>query len=226
MARIVKAPDERRSELIAAARQLFYTKGFERTSVSEIVKAVGVAQGTFYYYFDSKQAILEALVGELTAQRLVLFQAIVADQTLNAIQKWTRAVQVIGDWKIERKTELLALAYVVLKDENVLLRQKLVTQKVQMSAPIMTEIVAQGVAEGVFETAYVEEAPEIVFAILEAFSDTLAGILLNPAGYDNPVALARRKYAAVQTAIERVLGATPGSLPLADEQTLAAWFED
>ena len=226
MARIVKAPDERRSELIAAAQQLFYTKGFEHTSVSEIVKAVGVAQGTFYYYFDSKQAILEALVGELTAQRLVLFQAIVADETLNAIQKWTRAVQVIGDWKIERKAELLALACVILKDENVLLRQKLLTQNVQMSAPIMTEIIVQGIAEGVFETAHVEEAAEIVYAILEAFSDTLAGILMNPGGYDNPVALARRKYAAVQTAIERVLGATPGSLPLADEQTLAAWFED
>jgi hypothetical protein len=47
MTRIVKAPDERRSELIATAQQLFYTKGYERTSVSDIVKAVGVAQGTF-----------------------------------------------------------------------------------------------------------------------------------------------------------------------------------
>ncbi len=226
MTRIVKAPDERRSELIATAQQLFYTKGYERTSVSDIVKAVGVAQGTFYYYFDSKQAILEALVAELTAQQHVLFEAIVADETLDAIQKWTRAVQVIGDWKIERKAELLALARVILKDENVLLRHKLLTQKVQMAAPILTEIIVQGIAEGVFETAHVEEAAEIVYAISEAFSDTLAGILLNPDGYDNPVALARRKYAAVQTAIERVLGATPGSLPLADEQTLAAWFKD
>lgn len=226
MTRIVKAPDERRSELIAAAQQLFYTKGYERTSVSDIVKAVGVAQGTFYYYFDSKQAILEALVAELTAQRHVLFQAIVADEILNAIQKWTRAVQVIGDWKIERKAELLALARVILKDENVLLRHKLRVQKVQMAAPILTEIIVQGIAEGVFETAYVEETAEIVYAISGAFSDTLADICLNPDKYDDPTALAWRKLASVQTAIERVLGAKPGSLPLADEQTLAAWFED
>ncbi len=170
MARIVKAPDERRSELIAAAQQLFYTKGYERTSVSDIVKAVGVAQGTFYYYFDSKQAILEALVAELTAQRRAHFQAIVADETLNAIQKWTRAVQVIGDWEIERKAELLALARVILKDENVLLRHKLLTQRVQMAAPILTEIIVQGIVEGVFETAFVEEAAEIAYAISEAFS--------------------------------------------------------
>ncbi len=226
MKRTVKAPDERRSELIAAAQQLFYTKGYERTSVSDIVKAVGVAQGTFYYYFGSKQAILEALVADLTAQQLTHFQAIVADETLNVIQKWTRAIQVIGDWKIEHKAELLAVTREMLKDENMLLRHKLSTQGVQIAAPILTEIIVQGIAEGVFETDFVEEAAEIAYAISQAFSETLGDILLNPDSYNNPVALAWRKCAAVQTAIERVLGATPGSLPIIDEQALAAWFED
>ncbi len=226
MKRIVKTPDERRSELVAAAQQLFYTKGYERTSVSDIVKAVSVAQGTFYYYFDSKQAILEALVAELTAQSLMLFEAIVADETLNAIQKWTRAVQVVGGWKFERKAELLALLRLLQKDENVLLRHKLSTKGIQMATPVLTEIIVQGIAEGVFETAFVEEAAEIAYTTSQAFSDTLTAILLNPDSYDNPVALAWRKCAAVQTAIERVLGATPGSLPLIDEQALAAWFED
>jgi len=57
MTRIVKAPDVRRSELIACAQRLFYSKGYENTSVSDIVNEVGVAKGTFYYYFKSKQAI-------------------------------------------------------------------------------------------------------------------------------------------------------------------------
>lgn len=231
MTRIVKAPDERRSELITTAQQLFYTKGYESTSVSDIVKAVGVAQGTFYYYFDSKQAILEAVVEELAAQKLVLFQDIVADETLTATQKWTRAVQVIGDWKLERKAELLALLRVMKQDEadkrhpNVLLRHKLRTRSAQMAAPELAKIIAQGIEEGVFETDYVEEAAKIVYAISKAFSDTLADIFLNPDDYDNPEALARRKIAALQIAIERVLGAKPGSLPLIDEQTFAAWFE-
>ena len=226
MTRIVKSPDERRSELIAAAQQLFYTKGYERTSVSDIVKAVSVAQGTFYYYFDSKQAILEALVAELTAQYHVLFEAIVADETLNAMQKWTRAVQVSGDWKIERKDEMIALLRLLQKDENVLLQHKMRMQATQVLSPELAKIIAQGIEEGVFETAFVEESAEIVYSISRTFSDAFAGILLNPDNYDNPAALARRKIAAVQIAIERVLGATPGSLPLVDEQTLAAWFED
>ena len=226
MTRIVKKPDERRSELIACAQELFYAKGYESTSVRDIVDEIGVAKGTFYYYFDSKQAILEALVAELTAQKLALFQDIVADETLTAIFRWTRAVQVIGDWKLERKAELIALLRVMQKDENVLLRHKLRTQAVQMAAPELAKIIAQGIEEGVFETAFVEESAEIVYSISKTFYDTLAGILLNPDNYDHPAALARRKFSAVETAIERVLGASPGSLPLVDENTLMAWFAD
>ncbi len=81
MARIVKTPDERCSDLTATARILFYTRGFENTSISDIVNKVGVAEGTFYYYFSSKQAILEAVVEELIAHSLVLVQPIITDHT-------------------------------------------------------------------------------------------------------------------------------------------------
>lgn len=76
-----------------------------------------------------------------------------------------------------------------------------------------------------FATEYPEEAAEITYAISNTFSDILADILLNPDSYDNPVALYWRKYTAMQTAIERVLGAVPGSLRLIDKEMLAAWFE-
>ena len=85
MARTVKPPDVRRSELIATAQHLFYTKGYETTSVSDIIDSVGVAKGTFYYYFDSKQAILEAIIDELMDQSMAILQKIVSDETLAAI---------------------------------------------------------------------------------------------------------------------------------------------
>jgi AcrR family transcriptional regulator len=226
MTRIVKAPDERRSELIAAAQQLFYTKGYERTSVSDIVKAVGVAQGTFYYYFDSKQAILEALVAELFAQTQAILQEIVADETLAAIPKWIQAFQVVNNWKIERKDEMIALLRLLHRDENVLLQYKMRMQATQVLSSELAKIAAQGVKEGVFETESIQDSVEIALAIMQSFGDTIYNTLMNPDKYDDPAALAWRKLASVQTAIERVLGAAPGSLPLADEQTIAVWFEE
>lgn len=60
--RVVKKPEERRAEMIAAAARLFAEQGFVRTSVAEIVDAVDVAKGLFYYYFTTKDEMVKAVV--------------------------------------------------------------------------------------------------------------------------------------------------------------------
>jgi AcrR family transcriptional regulator len=226
MARSVKDPLERRRELIACAQELFYSKGYERTTVGDIVDELNVAKGTFYYYFDSKLAVLEAMVDEAIKQSVALLHEIVADETLPVLVKWARAFQVVAAWKAERKAEMLTILHVMQMDENMVLQYKVRTRTVQMLSPEFARIIGQGVEEGVFETEFVEESAGITLSIMQSLSDTLYGILLNPDNYKDPVALARRKFAAVETAIERVLGAPPGSLPLIDAQAIAAWIKD
>lgn len=60
--RVVKKPEERRAEMVAAASKLFAQQGFIRTSVAEIVSAVDVAKGLFYYYFTTKDDMVRAVV--------------------------------------------------------------------------------------------------------------------------------------------------------------------
>ena len=226
MARITKDPHERRHELIACAQQLFYSKGYERTTVGDIVDALGVAKGTFYYYFDSKLAILEAMVEKVLNQSVALLHGIVADERLPVLETWARAFQVVAAWKAERKAELLAMLQVMQMDENLLLRYKMQTRALQLLSPEIAKIIAQGVHEGVFETEFVEESAGIALSIMQGLSDPIYDLLLNPDNYDNSLALARQKLAAVEAAIERVLGAPRGSLSLIDEESFAAWFEE
>lgn len=54
--------DNNRQRIVAAADELFYVKGFNHTSFSDIADAAGVARGNFYYYFKSKDDILEAVI--------------------------------------------------------------------------------------------------------------------------------------------------------------------
>ena len=60
--RVVKKPEERRAQMVSAAAQLFAQQGFVRTSVTEIVSAVDVAKGLFYYYFTTKDDMVKAVV--------------------------------------------------------------------------------------------------------------------------------------------------------------------
>jgi AcrR family transcriptional regulator len=226
MARIAKDPDERRRELIACAEELFYEKGYESTSVRDIVDRVGVAKGTFYYYFDSKLEVLEAVVAEMISGSVSLLHEIVSDETLPVLDKWALAFRTAADWKTARKAEMLALLRVMEKDENILLQYKVRTQSVQMLSPEFAKIISQGIEEGVFDTHSAGDSAEIALCIGQTLYDTFAGILLNPSGCEDSVALARRKITSVETAVERVLGAPKGSLSLIDEATFAAWFED
>ena len=51
----------RKGQILAAARKMFREKGYEHTTISEIVAEAGVAQGTFYLYFSSKKHVVLAL---------------------------------------------------------------------------------------------------------------------------------------------------------------------
>src|SRR5205807_37791 len=59
---------DRRVELLKIAREIFAEKGFEATTISEIVSRAGVAQGTFYWYFPSKNSLIRTLAEEMQDQ--------------------------------------------------------------------------------------------------------------------------------------------------------------
>ena len=62
------SPEERRSQLLAAARRVFASRGYHKAGVSHIIREAGVARGTFYNYFESKRSVFTAVLGELTTE--------------------------------------------------------------------------------------------------------------------------------------------------------------
>lgn len=67
MARPMQDPQTRINEILSAADQLFFTKGYYATTINDIAKKIGVAQGTLYYYFKSKEDLLETLLNQHAA---------------------------------------------------------------------------------------------------------------------------------------------------------------
>ena len=87
MARISKDPEERRIEIIKAAERLFNEKGFSNTAVSDIVKSIGVAQGTFYYYFKSKDDVFNAIVEKFLDESMAGITEIAKHEKLGTREK-------------------------------------------------------------------------------------------------------------------------------------------
>ncbi|MCP4419281.1 MAG: TetR/AcrR family transcriptional regulator [Chloroflexi bacterium] len=215
---------KRRQELMMASQQLFFTKGYENSSINDIIQAIGVSKGAFYHHFESKTAVLEAIVVQMAEQTVANLKVIIADDSLTAIPKWQKMIQLSNDWKMERKAELIATSRLMMMDENILLRHKIQSKMSKLFATEMGKIVAQGVEEDVFIVEHISETAVILMAVIETLNETMNELLLNPDRYDEPVTIALQKNAAVQTAVERLLGAPSGSIPIIDDETLIAWF--
>ena len=88
--RISKDPKERKDELMDAAEELFSTVGYNGISVSDIVKKVSVSQGTFYYYFKSKEDMFIDIFARNSEVLINKLQEETKDNNINALQKLIR----------------------------------------------------------------------------------------------------------------------------------------
>jgi AcrR family transcriptional regulator len=226
MARIVNKEEYelRRNEILDAALRLVYTKGYEQMSIHDILAELNISKGAFYHYFDSKQALLEAMIERMAKQVTDFLVPIVQDEHLPAPEKLQRVFDVAARWKADRKEAMLTLVNVWYADENAILRHKSQTAVLPLISPLLTEIVCQGVREGAFHTSYPEQISQIIFSLLQSFGDTLITLILQQEHDGEALQCLETLSASHQDAMERILGAASGSLPLFDTTILREWF--
>ena len=87
MVRTTKKPDERKNEIIQTSQRLFIEKGFVETKISDIVKNIGVSQGIFYYYFNSKNEVIDKIIDRYIKKIINCALEIIKDNTLSGIEK-------------------------------------------------------------------------------------------------------------------------------------------
>jgi AcrR family transcriptional regulator len=224
MARIVKEYAVRRNEILDVAQRLVYTKGYEQMAIQDILDDLQIAKGTFYHYFDSKQALLEAIIERMLEEVERLLLPIVQNSHLPALEKFQRFFTAIARWKTEQKTFILALLRVWYMDDNAIVREKARSSSLKQFMPLLTIIIHQGIQEGVFTPAYPDQVGDVVISLMQGLNDTLARLLLSFEPKDDALLQGIVGIVAAYTdALERVLGAPMGSLLLADTETLEEW---
>jgi AcrR family transcriptional regulator len=224
MVRIVKSADVRQTEILDTAQILFYTKGYDKTAVRDIIDEIGIAKGTFYHHFNSKEELLDALIVRLLAQSLTIVEAILADEQLTALEKLHSFFGEVGNLKLENETLIRTLLPIWYADSNVIMREKMKQYSLDLFAPLYNQIIQQGIEEDVFSVQYPEEMGSIVFQTMYFMGETLARLLINVE--DNlPWAVVQHKINAYNSALDSLLNAPSGSIQLFDFEPFRHWFE-
>lgn len=197
MARIVKNPIERRREIVKAARLLFQASGYESGSMNDIMRELGIAKGTIYHYFKSKDELLEAVVEDLAQEGLEKMQSIVSSNK-SALEKMQA---LIASGRISEGNEKILQA--LHQKGNERLHSRLMAVTVLKVAPLYAIVIEQGCSEGVFSTTSPLECAEFILSGVQFLTDVGA--------YEWTPEDLRRRANALPRLIEQQLGAAHGS---------------
>ncbi|MEC2815275.1 TetR/AcrR family transcriptional regulator, partial [Bacillus cereus] len=85
--RIVKEYEERRKEILETAERLFLTKGYTKTTVNDILKEIGIAKGTFYHYFKSKEEVMDEIIMRIIKEDVTKAKRIVSNPDIPVLDK-------------------------------------------------------------------------------------------------------------------------------------------
>lgn len=167
--RVVKEAEERKNEILDAAEKLFGAKGFDHTSTNDILNEIGIARGTLYYHFKSKEDILDAMIERITRQLIAKATDIVQKKEIPVLQRLTMTIMALNV-----NNELgLEVMQQVHKPQNALMHQKMQETLLSGVNPLITGLIEEGIQQDIFRTDYPAEAVEMTMLYSSTAFDSM-----------------------------------------------------
>lgn len=197
--RVVKEAEERRNEILDVSEKLFMTKGFDHTSITDILNEIEIARGTLYYHFKSKEDILDGIIHRQTSKLVEKAEMIVKKREIPVLQRLTimmRALNVNDDLGHEIMKQ-------VHRPQNALMHQKMQERLLVGINPLITALIEEGTDQGICRTEYPKEVAEMTLLYSSTVFDDLSEC--SEEEHD-------RKIEAFIYNLERLLGMKKGSM--------------
>lgn len=157
--------EKRKQELLRIAYRLFLSKGYEETSIDEIIEEAQIAKGTFYYHFQSKEALLEFLINKMITEKVEQAKKILS-APMSAPEK---TVAIITSLRPEQ-TEM-DIQNALHKKENAIIHEKINKRVIDEAVPILCEVVSEGISQGILKCDNIKERVRMTLIISSTVFD-------------------------------------------------------
>ncbi len=188
----MKKGEKRRKELLEIAYRMFLSKGYENTSVDSIIEEAGIAKGTFYHYFESKEQMLEEV-----CHMMIAAEAENAGKILSSdLPVPEKLMGVVGSFRpaMEEQT----IGDTLNRPENVLMHDKVNRRIIETQVPLLSKVVEEGIEAGFFNCDMLYERVRMILIISNTLFDDMS--------------FTDRDVAVFTELLEKLLGAAPGSM--------------
>lgn len=157
--------EKRKQELLQIAYRLFLSKGYEETSIDEIIAKAQIAKGTFYYHFKSKEALLEALINKMITEETEQAKQFVS-APLPVPQKIAAIIT-----SLRPKQDEMTITNALNQKENMIMHEKINRRVMNEAVPILSEVVSEGIEQGIFQCDNIMERVRIILIISNSTFD-------------------------------------------------------
>ncbi|MDR1960926.1 MAG: TetR/AcrR family transcriptional regulator [Gracilibacteraceae bacterium] len=161
-------PQQTISKILDVSAELFMEKGYEHTTMQDIVNGLGMSKGAIFHHFKSKEDVMNGVIQRMTELIANRATAIADDPALSVAEKMQRAIlsmnisEGIGGKVI---TELH-------KPGNAQMHHTSIMNIMRMVTPILARIVEEGIREGIYNTPFPLETTEILIAASQVVFDS------------------------------------------------------
>ncbi|HDT6574924.1 TPA: TetR/AcrR family transcriptional regulator [Bacillus cereus] len=166
--RIVKEYEERRKEILETAERLFLTKGYTKTTVNDILKEIAIAKGTFYHYFKSKEEVMDEIIMRIIKEDVTKAKRIVSNPDIPVLDKLFKILMEQSPKSGDVKEKMIEQFH---QPNNAEMHQKSLVQSIIHLSPVLTEVLEQGIEEGIFSTPYPQETIELLLSSAQVIFD-------------------------------------------------------
>ena len=187
----------KKEQILDTCFSLFLEKGYDNTSISDILSKLDIARGTLYYHFPSKEAIMDAMI-ERSATKIVEEAKTVVSQTELSVPEKIFALFSGTSMKLMKGGDLM-IDYLN-QPQNALFHEKSNRACIQKISPLLGDIIKEGVEKDIFDNSFPYETAEIILVMIMVFLD----------GHYEDRSLEQRTESLLYN-MERILGATEGS---------------
>lgn len=191
---------KKKNQILDVSLSLFLERGFDKTSITDILEKSDIARGTLYYHFESKEAIMDAIIERTGEKVMTELEGIVEDKRLSSYEKLLSMFLTMNMRSLSGGSQMIDYLN---QPQNALFHEKSNQMIIEKASPLLGRIIRQGREEGIFETDFPDETAEIILI-------TISGFLDSQHLHADKEELEDRSSALLYN-IERMLGAKEGS---------------
>lgn len=157
--------EKRKQELLKIAYRMFVSKGYEETSIDEIIAEAHIAKGTYYYHFSSKEELLEGVISMMIGEEVRR-----AKEVLTApVPVPQKLVGVIVS--LRPNVDESNITDALNQKENIIMHEKISRRIIDEAVPLLAEVVSEGIEQGLFTCDHIPERVRMILIMSQHLFD-------------------------------------------------------